>query len=75
VKEKVEIPEECERCGTSNVKLEEYDGTRCNLRIWLCKFCAVDHRQGENKSIASMFHVLEESILAEMKKLLDEKGD
>lgn len=61
--DRMEMPEECDYCG-SKVKLERfsYYGPGHNVD-WLCKYCAASFHKEETRSIAAMFNKLEQIIL------------
>jgi len=55
----IDIPEECQWCGTTKVKLERYPKDTRQDGKWLCQFCACDFGHGKNeitKTIAAMLN-------------------
>ena len=65
--DRMEMPEECDNCG-SEVPLTRYYnyGPGHNVK-WLCHYCDLDHTQGESvelKSIAAMLNELERTLAA-----------
>lgn len=63
--DRLEMPEECDHCG-SMVKLTRYSHYGPGYNIdWLCPYCACDFTRGDSdvvNSIAVMLNTLEQRI-------------
>jgi hypothetical protein len=64
--DRIEMPKECDNCGSLRVKLTRYYFFGPGHQVeWLCKYCAVaiNKERDFNRNMASMFNLLEDRLV------------